>query len=106
MDEKHNLLENLRKFSKIFKNFLRKLQKCIILAYFSENLINHALNFCAFDEKRKWFGNCEKILKIFVENSIDKWHFKLFLENLLLKIELSVNITIFIRGGQSVNNFC
>ena len=61
--------ENFRKFS---KNFLSKLRKCTILAYFSENLTNHALIFRAFGPKtqivRKILNNCDK----FDENSIEK----------------------------------
>ena len=51
------------------------------------------------DEKRKLLGNCEKILKILDENSLEKWNFYLIFifnfilniifENLLLKIESS-----------------
>ena len=45
--------ENFRKFS---KNFLRNLQKCIILAYFSKNLTNHSLIFCALGRKAQIVG--------------------------------------------------
>ena len=37
-----------KEFSKNFKILSRKLLKCIILAYFSNNLTNHALFFRAF----------------------------------------------------------
>ena len=53
LEEKHNVLEILRKFSKYF---LRKLRKCIILAYFSKKLTNHALIFCAFGRKTQIAG--------------------------------------------------
>ena len=52
-DEKHNLLEIYRKFS---KNFLRNLLKCIILAYISKDLSNHALIFCASGGKTQIVG--------------------------------------------------
>ena len=43
--------------------------------------------FVRLDEKRKVLRIFEKILKIFNENSIEKWNFLIFiLENLLLKI--------------------
>ena len=45
--------ENFLKFA---KKFLRKLQKCIILGYFSKNLTNHALVFRAFGRKTQILG--------------------------------------------------
>ena len=58
------------------------------------------------DEKHTLLGNFEKILKIFDENSLEKLHFLLYLENLLLKIEPSKitpffynNLFGFGRGG-------
>ena len=48
-------------FSKIFKNFLWKLLKCIILAYFPKTLTNHALIFRAFGRKT----NFSEIFEIF-----------------------------------------
>ena len=42
-------------FRKISKNFLRKLLKCTILAYFSKNLANHALIVRAFWRKTQMF---------------------------------------------------
>ena len=50
---------------KIKKKFVRKLQKCIILAYFSKNLTNPALLFCAFGRKWQFIGNFEKISEKF-----------------------------------------
>ncbi|KAF0136990.1 MAG: hypothetical protein FD143_3778 [Ignavibacteria bacterium] len=50
--ENDNLLENLRKFSKIAKNAL-------FLAYFSINLTNHSLIFSAIGRKRQVIGNFE-----------------------------------------------
>ena len=61
--EKHNLLDMLRKFSKIFKNFLRKIAKNAL--FYFKKLTNHALNFCAFGPKTQIAGklrNCSKIL--------------------------------------------
>ena len=62
MNEKRNLQEI---FEKILKNFVRKLLKCIILADFSQNLTNHALNFCAFGRKTEFIGNFAKIFENF-----------------------------------------
>ena len=53
LDEKDNLMEFSRKFSKILKNFH---QKCIILAYFSNKLTNYALILCAFGRKTQIVG--------------------------------------------------
>ena len=47
---------------------LRKFSKCIILSYLSKYLTNHALIFCALDDK------C-KLLENFYENSIEKLNF-------------------------------
>ena len=109
MGDKHKLLEILRKFSKIYKIFLRKLRKRIILAYFSKDLTKNALIFARLDEKRKYLGNFEKVLKVFDENSIEKLNFYFIfifiLVNLLLKIEPSeitpFSTTIFCFGGIS-----
>ena len=53
----------LRKFS---KDFLIKVRKCIILAYFQKNLTNHALIFRAFGRKTRIVGkileNCKNPL--------------------------------------------
>ena len=57
MDEKRKLLGN---FAKIFKKFLRKLRKGIILAYVSKHLTSQVLNFCAFGRKSLILGNFEK----------------------------------------------
>ena len=91
MDENTNCWEILRKFSKIVKEFLKKIAQ--FLAYFSKNLTNHALIFCAFGRKTHMLGNSEKILKVFDETSIEKLNIYFIcicsLENLLLKIEPS-----------------
>ena len=74
---KKHKLEILKQFS---INLLRKLLKCIILAYFSKHLTNHELIFCAFGRKT----HCWEILRKFYR----KIDFLIFiLENLLLKIE-------------------
>ena len=54
--------------------------------------------FARLDDKRNLFGNFEKDLKRFDENSIEKLHFYLIFifENLLLKSEPS-EITIFLQ---------
>ena len=46
--------KKIRKFSKIF---LRKLIKCIILAWFSHNLTRHGVKFCAFGRKTQFAEN-------------------------------------------------
>ena len=70
-----------------FRNFL------IVLAYFSINLTNPALIFRVFGRKTQFVGNFEQILKIFDENSMEKWNFYFIFifiqDNLLLKIEPS-----------------
>ena len=64
--------------------------------------------FARLDEQHKLLGNFEILLKIFEKNSIEKWHFKLFLEKLLLKIEPSEMTSFFynnffpFRGGGNV----
>ena len=60
------------------------------------------------DEKYKLLGNFEKTLKFFVKNSLEKLHFYLFLEKLLLKIEPSEITSFFYNnffnfgGGRSL----
>ena len=63
-----------KKFRNFSKKFLRKLLKCIILA-FSHYLRNHALNVRAFWTKKTLLVNFEIFLKIFDENSIEKLNF-------------------------------
>ena len=59
-----NFPKNYKKFMRKFsKMFLRKLLKCIILAYFSKTLTNDALIFCAFGRKTQIVGNFEKIFE-------------------------------------------
>ena len=83
--------QSRKKFRNFAKILFRKLPKCIILAYFTQNFTNPALIFRAFGRKT----NCLKILaKILDENSIKKLTFKLFLKKLMLKIEPS-EITSF-----------
>ena len=67
--------ENFRKFANIF---FRKLQKCTILAYFSNIFKNMREIFARLDEKHNWLGNFEKSLKFFDENLIEKLNFYLF----------------------------
>ena len=72
------ILKKIKNFPNIFqKIFLRKLLKCIILAYFSENLTNHALFFCALGRKdnvleilRKVSKIMEKLLKKIAKDSL------------------------------------
>ena len=66
--------EILRKLSKIFKKFLRKIAKMHYFNIVSKNLTYHALIFCGFDEKRKMLGTCGKILKSFLKQNA-KMHY-------------------------------
>ena len=62
----HNCLGNNEKiFENCGEQFSPKIAKCIILIYFSKNLINHALIFCAFGQKRQFILNFGKIFKNF-----------------------------------------
>ena len=58
-----------RIFENVQKNFLGKLQICIILAYFFKT---KRYTFARLEEKRKCLGNVWKMLKTFDENSIEK----------------------------------
>ena len=61
---------------KICKKFLKKIAKCIILAYFSKNFKTPALILLAFGRKIQIVGeNFKKMLKNFNENSIEKLNF-------------------------------
>ena len=93
--------ENFRKFA---KNSLRKLQNCRVFA-FLQKISKPCVKFSRVRTKNKvGWGNFEKIMKIFDENSIEKLNFYLFWENFWLKIEPS-EITSFypaifpVRGG-------
>ena len=88
LEEKHNVLEILRKFSKYL--FI-KLRKCIILTYFPKKINKPCVNFLGVWMKN---SNCWEILKISDENSIEKLTF--YFGNLLLKIEPS-EITPFFK---------
>ena len=93
LDEKHNLLENLRKFSKVF---LRKLQKMHYLSIFFKKITNNELNFCAFGRKTQIAGRFWENSEIFWWNfyrKIEFFYFYFF--NLLLKIEPSVITPFF-----------
>ena len=82
----------LRKLSKSFKNYLKNMLKCIILAYFSKDLTNHSLTFCAFGRKTQILGTFwEKFENLWWKfyRKIEFLFFIFILENLLLKIEPS-----------------
>ena len=89
--------ENFRKFA---KKFLKKIAKRHYFMLFFKK--NYALNFCAFGRKTQLVG---KILIIFVENSIEKLNFYLFLRKVVAKNRAFGNNIIFIqkfipvRGG-------
>ena len=67
LKEKHKLFKILRKCLKILKNFLRNLQICIILAYFSKKFSYNALIFRVLRRKAQIVGKFEKILKISIK---------------------------------------
>ena len=57
LDEKHKLLGNFEKFSKIFKKFLKKIPKNQLIQHiFQKKLTNHALIFRAFGRKTQIVG--------------------------------------------------
>ena len=78
--------ENFRKFWKFSSE---NCKKYIILAYFSNNLTNFAFIFCAFGRKTQIVGKSWENFEIFWWKFLRKIEFFIFLENLLLKIELS-----------------
>ena len=55
------------KFWENFQKISSENCKKIILAYFSKNLTNNALNFCAFGQKTQFVGNFEKIFENFIK---------------------------------------
>ena len=63
-------IELIGNFEKIFENFEKiskeNCKKCIIFAYFSINLTNHALLFSAFGRKTKSWKMLRKFSKIFL----------------------------------------
>ena len=92
MDEKHNLLEVLRKFWKLF---LRKLLKMHYFCLFYTKVYTPCVNFSrVWTKNTNCWKSFEKSMKILDENSIEILTFKLFLEMLMLKIEPS-EITSF-----------
>ena len=72
LDEKHNLLESLRKFSKVLTHILKKIAKMHHLGiFFTIDLTGNALIFCAFGRKTEFIGKFEKTFKNF-ENLLMK----------------------------------
>ena len=63
-----------RIFEKFQQNFIRKLQKCIILAYFSTNLKDPP----RLQETYKLLGKFQQILKFFEKNAVEKSNFYIF----------------------------
>ena len=68
--------ENFRKF---WKDFFRKLLKCIILAYFSNKLTNYALILCEFGRKAPMVGKFWENSEIFWWKFDRKIEFFIFL---------------------------
>ena len=100
------ILKNIKKISKIFKKinkpsiqfmrvwtknaicrkFLRKFsqencEKCIILAYFSKELTNHAFDFGPVRQKTQFIGNFETIFYKFLKK-IAKKHYSIFFKEI------------------------
>ena len=66
--EAHWTPANVRKFA---KGFLKKIAKnALFQPIFQKEFKNPALNFRAFGRKTIVWGNFEKVLKIFAENSM------------------------------------
>ena len=61
MDEKDNLLEILRNFSKILKNFLQKTVKNALFLHIFQKINKPCVYFSRLDEKHKLLENVEKI---------------------------------------------
>ena len=61
LGEKHWVLDILRNLLKFSNVFLRKLQRCIILLYFSKNLTKNALRLFEFGRKTQVIENFETI---------------------------------------------
>ena len=60
-------------FRKFLKIFLRKLQKIMILAYFSKELTNHALDFCGLGPKTQIVGKFWEIFRKYSKIFVRKW---------------------------------
>ena len=67
------------------------------MAYFQRKFKNPALDFRAFGRKTMGWGNFEKMLKIFDENSIEKLNFYLFLGKVVAKNRAFGNSIIFLQ---------
>ena len=80
LGEKHWVLDILRNLLKFSNVFLRKLQRCIILLYFSKNLTKNALRLFEFGRKTQ---NCWEILR---NPANFWWNFYRKIEFLFLKI--------------------
>ena len=104
LEENTNSLAILRNFRKFSKNFYRKFRKVNYFSIFSKSLANNALIFFAFGRKLQivgkfWekFGNFEKNLEIFDENSIEELDFYLFLGKVVAKNRAFGNNIIFLE---------
>ena len=101
---RRRIFENLQKIPE------ENCNKCCILAYFAKKFQKHALNFRAFGRKTIVWGNSEKMLKIFDENSMEKLNFYLFLGKFVGKYRNIGNNIIFlqqffpVRGGLNPPN--
>ena len=73
LDEKHNVLNILRRSSKIIIRFLVKITKM---------LTNHALNVCAYGRKPENVGKFGENFRYFSKIFLRKWQNALFLQDL------------------------
>ena len=65
LDDKANLLEILRKYSKILKIFFKKLLKMHYFSIVSKKLTKDVLPCCAFGRKSQFNENFEKTFEVF-----------------------------------------
>ena len=85
-----------KNFRTISKSFLRKLRKMYCFTYYSQNLTNHPLLFCAFGGKTQFIG---KFWEIF-ENVWWKFYWKLiyvYFRKFVTKNGAFGNNTIFLQ---------
>ena len=85
------------KFRNFSKNLLRKMRKCIILAYFSKNLTNYALIFRAFGRKTQIVGKCWENFEIFWWKFNRKIAFLIIFGKFVTKNRAFGNNTIFLQ---------
>ena len=78
LDEKHKLLGNFEKLSKIFKSLKKPAKNPLFKHSFKRIKQSSCYLFARLDKKHKLFGNFDKILKVFDKTSIEKLNCKRF----------------------------